>query len=814
MADGPRRVPFHSLEIMTDNFSPHLVIGHGSYGKVYLGTRPEDGQKIAVKILHDMPGHGDEQFENEFYNLANLKHRNIVRLVGFCNETRQEIWPYNGAMVLANVTKRALCFEFMENESLSDRLLDESTGQGWHTRYAMIKGICNGLKYLHEEVEPPIFHLDLKPANILLDQNMIPKIADFGLSRFFKEEKSYSSNSPIGTRGYLPPEFINKNIISNKFDIFSLGVVVIKIIAGPEGYSRSAETTSDQFTKTVHDNWRVRLQSTGSGDLLESYSEQVKTCIGIALSCLKADRQERPTIGYIVNKLTGTETPENYHEALIDEVRPTIALSCLEDDRQKRPTIGDIVNKLTGTLENYDEAKWQKRLLIDNKFTGRETIKNYLAALIDEMSTNLIDVHPLQLHFSFRPNKCISCVFHVTNNMNDQHLSVRCVPKHEEATPRYYACRSRIACVVPPRSTHTFVVTMVQQEQPPAIMDVLDMVVETILGEVKLRSLSDSFDKHFEDAREEKSCGFREVTLKAVCATTSKTTTSEVLMGDDRLWSMDAHPTEPWILAGYARRLVIWNYKTQTRMMECGFFPGRADASYSVVGNTVRFIVKSKEQLFVVGDDYGYIYVHDSMTMKELKKFKAHGSSVTSFAVHPTQPFVLSASWDKLIKLWDYDKGWECIQTFTGHSHWVWQVKFNPHDANTFASASGDGTVKIWSISSPMHVTSLDCEGGQGCVDYYPTAAGGDQQHYMLTGSIYSGKTSGIFERKLKEARSRAREKAHWDVLEIKRTVMPTKKIDWVVLKGLIIAKDNMACPDNIFWDLGFFLEVDGHPKS
>uniref|UniRef100_A0A8R7PMC4 non-specific serine/threonine protein kinase n=1 Tax=Triticum urartu TaxID=4572 RepID=A0A8R7PMC4_TRIUA len=307
MADGPSRVPLHSLEIMTDNFSQGRVLGSGSYGKVYLGAR-EDGQKIAVKILHDMPGHDDVQFDKEFYNLVNLQHQNIVELVGYCHETRREYLPYNNSKVLADVTKRALCFEFMENGSLSDCLSDEFKGHGWRNRYAIIKGISNGLKYLHEELKTPIFHLDLKPANILLDKKMIPKIADFGLSRFFMEDKSYSTDSPIGTRGYLPPEFIDHGIISNKLDIFSLGVVVIKIIAGSKGHCRSAEMTSEQFTEIVHGNWMTRLQSEASGDLLESYSEQVNRCIVIALSCVEDDRQKRPTIGDIVNMLTDTET--------------------------------------------------------------------------------------------------------------------------------------------------------------------------------------------------------------------------------------------------------------------------------------------------------------------------------------------------------------------------------------------------------------------------------------------------------------------------------------------------------------------------
>uniref|UniRef100_A0A453MBQ1 Uncharacterized protein n=3 Tax=Aegilops tauschii subsp. strangulata TaxID=200361 RepID=A0A453MBQ1_AEGTS len=371
-----------------------------------------------------------------------------------------------------------------------------------------------------------------------------------------------------------------------------------------------------------------------------------------------------------------------------------------------------------------------------------ETLENDQGALIDQMSTcmvkdtELIDVHPLQLHFSFRPNKIISCPFHVTNNTDDQHVSVRCVPRLPGAD-RYYAYLGHVCSVVPPRSTHTIVVTMRQLQQPPDNMDMLDIVVETILGK------DYQSETNFKDARKENSRGFREVTLKAVCATMCEKTTSEVIFRCDyngMLESMDVHPTEPWILAAYKARLVIWNYKTQAKMMEREFYPGlahslrRLSASYDGYVTSVRFIVQSKEQLFVVGDTDGYIHVHDSMTMKRVKEFKAHGGWVTSFAVQPTQPFVLSASHDQQIKLWNWEKGWVCIRTFTGHSDWVRQVKFNPHDANTFASASWDGTVKIWRIFSPTHFTSLNCEDKLlRCFDYYPT--GGDQQHYMVTGS-------------------------------------------------------------------------------
>ncbi|VAH24617.1 unnamed protein product [Triticum turgidum subsp. durum] len=188
-------IAYHLLEQMTDAFSEDQELGRGTYGKVYLGLRA-NGEKIAVKMLHPILGLDDELFEKEYHNLEILQHQNVVRLVGYCN--RREYVPYNGKMVLGEVTHRALCFEYMQNGSLNDYLSDESSGHGWHTCYAIIKGISKGLKYLHEELEPPMFHLDLKPANVLLDENCVPKIGDFGLSRLI-DERTRITTSSVGT---------------------------------------------------------------------------------------------------------------------------------------------------------------------------------------------------------------------------------------------------------------------------------------------------------------------------------------------------------------------------------------------------------------------------------------------------------------------------------------------------------------------------------------------------------------------------------------------------------------------------------------
>lgn len=150
------------------------------------------------------------------------------------------------------------------------------------------------MKYLQNELKSPIYHLDLKPANVLLDENMVPIIADFGMSRLFGDEQTQSTKSSLGTIGYLPPEYIYYNLISNKFDIFSMGVIIMKIMAGRAGYFNSADMSSEEFTNLVQESWTNRLLETSN--LRRAYSEQVKICIEVGLSCVQEDRQERPTI--------------------------------------------------------------------------------------------------------------------------------------------------------------------------------------------------------------------------------------------------------------------------------------------------------------------------------------------------------------------------------------------------------------------------------------------------------------------------------------------------------------------------------------
>eukprot|EP00898_Chlorokybus_atmophyticus_P005738 jgi/Chlat1/6165/Chrsp41S09032 len=191
----------------------------------------------------------------------------------------------------------------------------------------------------------------------------------------------------------------------------------------------------------------------------------------------------------------------------------------------------------------------------------------------------------------------------------------------------------------------------------------------------------------------------------------------------DRVKSVDIHPTEPWVLANlYNGNIYIWNHQTQTlvKSFEVTELPVRS----------AKFI--PRKQWIVCGADDMFIRVYNYNTMDKVKAFEAHTDYIRCVAVHPTLPYVVSSSDDMLIKLWDWDKNWQCVQIFEGHSHYVMQVTFNPKDTNTFASASLDRTIKVWSLGSPTPNFTLEGhEKGVNTIDYF---SGGDRP-YLVSGA-------------------------------------------------------------------------------
>ncbi|XP_014514537.1 putative receptor-like protein kinase At4g00960 [Vigna radiata var. radiata] len=280
-----------TVEAATNSFSDEMKIGEGGFGAVYKGTFP-NGEEIAVKRLSRTSLQGDREFKNEVLLIAQLQHKNLVRLLGFCMET----------------TERILVYEFIQNSSL-DHFLFGHEDHGvldWARRYKIIVGIVRGIQYLHEDSRLKVIHRDLKASNVLLDADMNPKISDFGMAKVFHGDRSQENTRTgrvVGTFGYMSPEYAMHGKFSEKSDVFSFGVLVLEILSGKKNtsYYRSHED-NDDLLSFAWKNWidRTPFQILDP-KLRGSYSRnEVQRCIHIALLCVQENPVERPSMATIM----------------------------------------------------------------------------------------------------------------------------------------------------------------------------------------------------------------------------------------------------------------------------------------------------------------------------------------------------------------------------------------------------------------------------------------------------------------------------------------------------------------------------------
>ncbi|CAM0878532.1 unnamed protein product [Alopecurus aequalis] len=407
--DEPSKQPYQLIKQITNDFHESRILGKGGFGTVYKGVY-DDGREIAVKVLHNTITSGrlpDKEFQKEFDNLRKLKHPNIIKLVGFCNETEQQLLVVHGEKVPVDCLHMALCFDYAHNGSLQKRISDPNTRCDWHTSYRIIKGICQGLQYLHEGLESPIIHLDLKPHNILLDKNMTPTIADFGISRLFGQENTKQTLTNVGTIGYWPPEFLKHQILSKEFDIFSLGVIIIKIMTGEEGYNSTVVMAKRKAIKIVHESWRKQLCLTLRHASLEVYCNQVKACMEIALDCLKSNRQERPNINDIVSSLNETETiigdrKVQYEQFNQDDAESTLPFDVSNIAINSRPATGEprvmSFSLLKEMTDNFSEERLISRTSHGRVYKGVYGDGQIVAVeMIHAFNENMIKQHSIEL---------------------------------------------------------------------------------------------------------------------------------------------------------------------------------------------------------------------------------------------------------------------------------------------------------------------------------------------------------------------------------------------------------------------------------
>ncbi|KAF8405002.1 hypothetical protein HHK36_009897 [Tetracentron sinense] len=285
------------LEASTNGFADENVIGEGGYGIVYLGVL-EDNTQVAVKNLLNNRGQAEKEFKVEVEAIGRVRHKNLVRLLGYCAE---------GA-------HRMLVYEYVDNGNLEQWLhgdVGPYSPLSWEIRMNIILGTAKGLMYLHEGLEPKVVHRDVKSSNILLDKHWNPKVSDFGLAKLLGSERSYVTTRVMGTFGYVAPEYASTGMLNEKSDVYSFGILIMEIISGrnPVDYSRPpGEVNLVEWLKTMVTNKKA------DGVLDPKISEKpslkaLKRALLVALKCVDPNAQKRPKMGHVIHMLEVDDFP-------------------------------------------------------------------------------------------------------------------------------------------------------------------------------------------------------------------------------------------------------------------------------------------------------------------------------------------------------------------------------------------------------------------------------------------------------------------------------------------------------------------------
>ncbi|KAL5730712.1 non-specific serine/threonine protein kinase [Ranunculus cassubicifolius] len=292
---------YEKLAAATDNFSLANKLGEGGFGSVYKGKLP-GGEEIAVKRLSKSSGQGTEEFKNEVVVISKLQHRNLVRLLGFSIERDEKM----------------LIYEYMPNKSLDAFLFDPArkTVLDWRKCFQIIEGIGRGILYLHRDSRLRVIHRDLKPSNVLLDRDLNPKIADFGMARIVGgNELEANTRRVVGTYGYMSPEYAMEGQFSEKSDVYSFGVLLLEIVSGMRNTSFYHHEESLSLIGHVWKLWNEdRIQELIDNTFSETSYKEILRCICVGLLCVQDLAKDRPSMSSVVmmltSEITGLPTPK------------------------------------------------------------------------------------------------------------------------------------------------------------------------------------------------------------------------------------------------------------------------------------------------------------------------------------------------------------------------------------------------------------------------------------------------------------------------------------------------------------------------
>ncbi|KAL7101978.1 hypothetical protein ACP275_08G090400 [Erythranthe tilingii] len=290
-----RRFSLDEIQLATENFSDALLIGRGGFGKVYKGHINNEQTTVAIKRLKSSSKQGVQEFLAEIETLSELRHVNLVSLIGYCNEEREMI----------------LVYEYMPCGTLADHIYklagekNTCSSLTWKQCLDICIGAGRGLDYLH--TGHGVIHRDVKASNILLDENFIAKVSDFGLAKLENKSKlkTHITTNVKGTFGYLDPNYINTHKLTRKSDTYAFGVVLLEVLCG-----RPAVDLKVPEDKRVLSKWARDKINMGEADQIVSVSlreeispDSLKTFVGVAQRCLSDELKNRPTMSQVVSQL-------------------------------------------------------------------------------------------------------------------------------------------------------------------------------------------------------------------------------------------------------------------------------------------------------------------------------------------------------------------------------------------------------------------------------------------------------------------------------------------------------------------------------
>uniref|UniRef100_A0A0E0B280 non-specific serine/threonine protein kinase n=1 Tax=Oryza glumipatula TaxID=40148 RepID=A0A0E0B280_9ORYZ len=308
-AGGPRRYAYRELAAATSNFAEEEKLGRGGCGSVYRGdlalAAGGEGRPVAIKMfsMESSSAQGRKEFEAEVTVISRLKHRNLVKLIGWCDSRK-------GLM---------LVYDLVAEGSLDKHLYSRQRLLSWSERCHIILGLGSALRYLHGEWEQCVLHGDIKPSNIMLDASLSTKLGDFGLARLVDHGARWTTtHAVLGTAGYIDPEFVNTRRPSTESDVYSFGIVLLEIATGRPPVT----DTPDGFFVLLKWVWNLYGQSSildavdprlrGDDDNDDEHSElwQMERVLVVGLWCAHPDRSERPSIAQAMHVLQSDDVTQ------------------------------------------------------------------------------------------------------------------------------------------------------------------------------------------------------------------------------------------------------------------------------------------------------------------------------------------------------------------------------------------------------------------------------------------------------------------------------------------------------------------------